>query len=144
MDAAAAAGGNGQKKRCVTVTNEQRQKICAMYLDQKLMKDISEEFGIHKSTVTRIIRRFVDTDSYELKKKGGRVQPKKLNDDQVEALREYLAETQYSKSLWAVREFCRTQLGVQISVGTAFNLVKQFKADRDKVVSVSAQSDTDQ
>lgn len=73
-----------------SLTNDDRLKICKMYLDRRQKNEISKIFKIHKSTVTRIVQRFIETDSHESMPKGGRTSHTKLQEDQLKVVEEFL------------------------------------------------------
>lgn len=115
---------NGRK----SITNEDRLKICQMYLEQQKMTEISKAFSVHKSTITRILQRFLETDSHKAKPKGGRVDHKKLQKDQLAILTEFYKSTEDPPTLNDVKAFCEQQFNVQMSLGTAHNTVKKVKS----------------
>lgn len=102
------------------------------------MNKISEQYGVHKSTITRIVKRFIDTDSHESKPKGGRVSHKKLQDQQLDDVAAFYHSSKEAPTLRDVRNFCQERFNVQLSLGTAFNTIKKIKG---RTVELTQQDD---
>lgn len=110
------------------LSNEDRLKICEMYLeDQQKLINIADHFEVNKSTISRIVKRFLDTDSHKSKPKGGRVVHRKLQGDQLQVLAEFYHKSKTRPTLREVREFCEEKFQVQLSLGTAYNTTRKIK-----------------
>lgn len=104
-------------------------RICEMYSNERRKKnEISELFGVHKSTITRIVARFIETDSHKSMPKGGRVSHKKLQESQFEAVKEFYRSSKEPPTMKDIQSFCQDQFNVRLSIGTAFNVVKRIKS----------------
>lgn len=115
-----------KSKGLSSLTNADRRKICEMYLNQRKKNEISEIFCVHKSTITRIVQRFIETDSHKSMPKGGRRSHSKLKDEQLEAVKEFYRSKE-NPTLKEIRTFCQSSLNVTLSIGTTFNVMKRIK-----------------
>lgn len=107
------------------LSNADRLRICEMYLEQEKLIHIADHFEVNKSTISRIVKRFLDTDSHKSKPKGGRVVHRKLQSDQLKVLAEFYHKTK--PTLREVREFCEERFQIQLSLGTAYNTSRKIK-----------------
>lgn len=121
-----AASQKREKKQ--SLSNEERMEICEMYLEQEQPTRIAQKYSVSKSTISRIISRFLETDSHKSKPKGGRWDHKKLTEEQMERLTEFYVSKEETPTLSVLREFCERDLDIRISLGTAFNTVRKIKS----------------
>lgn len=129
---------SSRKSAFAPLSDEVREEICEMYLNQHKMIEISSHFGVHKSTITRIVQRFIETDSHKQKKKGGGNANKKLTDCQEDVIKEFYETQSQTPTLAEIRNFCQDSLNVQLSLGTIFYTMRRIKA-RMATVAESAE-----
>jgi transposase len=95
------------------LTNVDRKRIIDAYLTGNSMTSISELFKVHKSTVSRIIKAYVDENRYKRKPKGG-IRRKSLNDVQKETIKG-LVEDNCGLTLREIKQICMEVWEISVS-----------------------------
>lgn len=103
--------------RAYRSTIEERASIIKMYYRGVSIDQIVRMTGRHRSTIYRILQRFVDEDRISDRKSPGRPRQYDLTD----VIRSYLEENPFARNLDAMRE-----LGIQCSQRTFSRLCKEL------------------
>uniref|UniRef100_A0AAG5DIR0 Paired domain-containing protein n=1 Tax=Anopheles atroparvus TaxID=41427 RepID=A0AAG5DIR0_ANOAO len=112
------------------ISLEEKKKIVKLYNDQYRVKDIGKIMSLSSQTVSRIVRHYLKHwEVIDNTKKRGGEHRKKLNENQLEKLKEWVEED-CTISLKKISDRCEREFGVKLSVSTVHSYLTNFRKDK--------------
>jgi transposase len=106
------------------ISNETRHRIIEAYNKGSSISLISTILNYNRTTISKIIKRYVSTGSF-IKKTRTSFREKKLSTEQVTLVRQWIDEN-CTLTLRAISNRCSEEFGVTVSTSTIATVIKEF------------------